>query len=162
MSGVARALRFEVRARVRGSHAQVWSVLGDFGQEHRWTRSVRSCRRDTPDVRIGTVRECTLPRPLMGRTHARETLTEYEPGRALGYILEGDAGPFASASSRWSIRPLDERTTEVRVEGRFTPKSRAVGLLVWPLARPVIRRLTRKVLAELDAHVAARRPPAPG
>ena len=130
----------------------VWSVLGDFGNEHRWTRSVASCTRDTPDVRLGTRRTCRLPRPLMGRTEVREGLTEYEPGSALGYALEGTAGPFASAASRWSTRPAADGATLVTVEGRFTTRRPAAALL-WPLMRPALRRLTRGVIGELEAFV---------
>ena len=68
---------------------------------------------------MGTVRTCVLPRPLMGRDHVREQLTEFEPGRALSYRLEGPAGPFAVASSRWSTNPVNAGSTQVRVEGIF-------------------------------------------
>ena len=90
----------------------------------------------------------------MGRTKATETLTEYEPGRSLGYILQGDAGPFATARSRWSIATGLDGATEVTVEGHFLPKNWAARHLAWPLAKPMIVRLTRKVLDELAAHLA--------
>jgi len=144
---------FAVERPLRAPVDRVWAVLGDFGTEHRWTTSVARCTRSTPDVRVGTQRTCRLPKPLMGRTEATETLVEYEPGHALAYVLEGAAGPFARAQSRWSVRPAGEGTM-LRVEGRFEPKGWAARHLVWPLARPMIVRLTRRVMAELDAHVA--------
>ena len=137
--------------------ASVWRVLGDFGTEHRWTRSVSFCERDTPDVRVGTVRSCRLPRPLMGRTEARETLTEYGPERALAYRLDGAAGPFASAASRWTVAPAPEGGTRLRVEGIFEPKHWAARVFAWPLAKPYIRRVMRSVAGELDAYVTAAR-----
>jgi hypothetical protein len=60
--------------------------------------------RFSATVGVGTVRTCALPKPLMGRTHAREQLVEYPPGVALAYDLDGPAGPFASTASRWSTR----------------------------------------------------------
>ena len=148
-----RHLTFAVTHVVNAPNEAVWDVLGDFGTEHRWTKTLSSCTRSTADVRVGTVRVCQLPRPLMGRTSARETLTEFEPGYALGYVLDGPAGPFAHASSRWSTCPATRRGTAVTVEGRFSPKNRAVRALVWPVAKPMLRRLTKGVLRELEATI---------
>jgi len=39
------------------------------------------------------------------------------------------------------------------VEGFFTARNRAAEILVWPLVRPVLRRLTRRVMAELEKFV---------
>lgn len=150
-------LRVSTTRVIAAPPASVWRVLGDFGTEHRWTRSVAFCERDTPDVRVGTTRHCRLPRPLMGRTEARETLTEYEPGRALAYRLDGAAGPFASAASRWSLSPAPEGGTRLRVEGVFEPRSWAARAFAWPLAKPVIRRVMRGVARELDVFVTAPR-----
>lgn len=151
-------LRFEVTRDVLAPPGRVWDVLGDFGAEHRWTRTLSFCERDTPEPRVGTSRTCTLPRPLMGRTRVRETLIEYEPGRSLAYVLDGAAGPFAKAASRWTIAP-SPGGTRVRVEGSFEP--RRGGSLLWPLARPYVARVARGVLDELDAHLRAG-PPSDG
>ena len=153
MATVLRPLKFAVTHVVDAPNEVVWGVLGDFGTEHRWTRTVSDCTRDTVEVRVGTVRYCQLPRPLMGRTAARETVTEFEQGRALAYSLEGPAGPFAFASSRWSTTPSSNHATAVTVEGRFAPKNAAVRALVWPFAKPMLRRFTKRVLLELEAFV---------
>ena len=97
-------LRFSVTRTMPVPSRLEWLGLGDFGTEDRWTTSVSACQRDTATVGVGTVRTCALPKPLMGRTHAREQLVEYQPGVALVYELDGPAGPFASAASRWSTR----------------------------------------------------------
>jgi Polyketide cyclase / dehydrase and lipid transport len=146
-------LAFSVTQPVRASNDAVWKLLGDFGNEHRWTRTLTRCERDTPDVRVGTTRMCTLPRPLMGRTQVREELTEFEPGVALAYVLDGPAGPFLTASSRWSTKPGDHGLTLVTVEGNFTPRNWLSRRLVWPLAKPMIERLTRSVVRELETFV---------
>jgi hypothetical protein len=154
-------LRFAVSRTVRAPNAAVWRVLGDFGTEHLWTTSVSECRRNTESARVGTVRTCRLPKPLMGHTHAVEHLTEYAPGVALAYALEGPAGPFSSASSRWSTKPVADHATTVTVEGRFAPRNRWVRFVVWPLATLMLRRLTRRVIGELETFVVAQSPPTP-
>jgi hypothetical protein len=112
--------------------------------------------RDTEIVRVGTVRTCTLPKPLMGRTAVREELTEYEPGVCSRLPTRRPAGPLVSASSRWSMTDAVGGETLITVEGFFTARSRGAEIFVWPLLKPVLRRLTGGVLAELDAFVAAR------
>ncbi len=107
--------------------------------------------RDTVDV--GTIRTCKLPRALMGRTTVREELTEYEPGHAFAYRLEEPAGPFASAASRWSTSGGSDGATIMCVEGFFTARNRAAEVFIWPLARPMLRRLTGRVMAELEGFV---------
>jgi hypothetical protein len=145
---------FTVAHEVRASAEAVWAVLGDFGTEHRWTRTLVHCSRDTRDVAVGSRRKCVLPKPLMGRTEVSETLSEFEPGVALAYDLEGPAGPFASASSRWSTQTgSDGSSTIVCVEGRFQPRNWLARFVLWPIAKPMVRRLTRRVLCELDAFV---------
>jgi hypothetical protein len=90
----------------------------------------------------------------MGRTQVREQLIEYSARAALAYELEGSAGPFANARSRWSTRERADGTTELVVEGRFVPRSWFSRHCVWLLAKPMLERLTRQVLCELDAYVA--------
>src|ERR687891_432151 len=111
-------LSFTVERRVGASRDAVWEVLGDFGTEHRWTKSLEHCERDTDLVRVGTIRTCTLPKPLMGRTSVREQVTEYEPGQALAYLLEGSAGPVSSAARQADAAaadlPRDQRARGVR------------------------------------------------
>ena len=149
-----RVVGFSVSKVVGASNDRVWKVLGDFGHEHRWTRSLTHCERDTPIAQVGTWRSCVLPRPLMGRTRVREELTEFAPRSALAYELEGGAGPFAKARSRWSTRERPDGTTELTVVGEFVPRS-WVGYAVWPLSKPAVKRLTQQVIGELDSYIAA-------
>lgn len=148
-------LTFKVTRKVGAPAAAVWRVLGDFGREHRWTKSLAHCERDTETVSVGTARTCTLPKPLMGRTNVREELTEYLPGRSLAYQLDGPAGPFSSASSRWLTAAGPGGTTVLTVEGFFTPRNWLARFVVWPIAKPMIRRLTARVIGELEAFVVA-------
>lgn len=152
------SVRFTVSRTIDAAPDLVWTVLGDFGTEHRWTETLVHCERDTEEVRVGTSRHCRLPRPLMGRTEVQETLTEYEEGDALTYRLQGPAGPFESASSRWSLEPASESGTTVQVEGVFEPKNALARYVIWPFARLYIKRLTRSVLGELETYLAAGAP----
>ena len=152
-------LHFDVSSIVHAPVDAVWTVLGDFGTEHRWTRSLTHCCRDTADVRVGTVRSCRLPKPLMGRSDVREALTEFEPGQTLAYSLAGSAGPFASAASRWSTRPAANQKTMITVEGWFQPKNMVIALVLWPFIKPMLRRFTKGVVRELDAFIAANAEP---
>jgi hypothetical protein len=42
-----KTLSFTVESTVGASTDAVWEVLGDFGTEHRWTKSLEHCERDT-------------------------------------------------------------------------------------------------------------------
>ncbi|HUP17207.1 MAG TPA: SRPBCC family protein [Acidimicrobiia bacterium] len=116
---MSRSLQFSTTRIVNVSNEAVWRVLGDFGTEHRWTKTLTSCERDTPEVGVGTVRSCKLPRPLMGRSEVKETLTEFEPERVLTYQLDGAAGPFATAAARWSTWRETPNSTAITVRGEF-------------------------------------------
>lgn len=146
-------LTFTVARSVPQAPKEVWAVLGAFGTEHHWSSALEHTERDTEGVDVGTARHCTLPEPMMGRTEVEETLVEYEEGASLAYRLQGEAGPFASAGSRWRIRPGDDGGTVVEVQGRFQPKNALVRWLVWPFARLYLRRLARKGLDELAAYL---------
>lgn len=146
-------LRFTTTRVIHAPVDAVWSVIGDFGNEHEWVKDMKHCSRDTANVRVGTTRICELAKPVMGVTQAVETLTEFEHGYALAYKLHGAAGPFASAQSRWSTIPISDGATSLTIEGRFTPKNWAARFLAWPIAKPIIIRLTQRTMGELDAHV---------
>ena len=145
-------LSFSVSRTVAASADRVWQVLGDFGTEHRWSKGLRHCHRTTEAVAVGTARICELPRPLMGRTRVREELTEYVDGASLAYELDGAAGPFATAGSRWSVDAVDANRSTVTVRGQFTPQSPLV-LLLWPLLRFFVARLSRESIGELEDYV---------
>lgn len=81
------------------------------------------------------------------------------PGTALAYALDGPAGPFSSAASRWTTNPVSDDSTVLTVEGFFTPRNRVAQILIWPLAKPVLRRLTHGVIGELEEFVVRSRHP---
>lgn len=137
---------------IRADLAIVWSILGDFGTEHRWASQLKQCRRSTDWVRVGTVRSCTHAKPIMGRSAIEEELTEFEPGRALTYRLRGGAGPFRSAEGRWRVSPVKNGTL-VEVSGRFQPHTALVKVLPGGLARASARRAAHRALDDFARYV---------
>ena len=154
---MAAELRYEVRRTLEAPADAVWLVLGDFGTEHRWTKTLSHCVRDTEIVKVGTKRFCTLPRPLMGRNQVTEEITEYAPGLALAYVLHGPAGPFARAAGKWSISPASANSTLLTVEGTFAPRNWVSAFVAWPVAKPFLRRLTNRIIGELEHFVIGRK-----
>ncbi len=152
---MSRELSFSVTRPIPATNEAIWAILADFGNEHRWTSTLSHCERDTNGVRVGTARVCTLARPLMGRSAVREQLTEFEPGAALAYSLEGPAGPFRRAASRWSTREAAAGTTILTVQGNFTAYNALVPFLVWPLVEPYLKGVTKHVLDEFERFVVA-------
>jgi hypothetical protein len=155
---VARPINISEAARTHRTPAQVWRLLGDFGNEHRWSSQLASCHRDTASVGVGTRRTCALARPLMGRTETTEELTDYVAGASLAYRLSGRAGSFRASEGRWEVRP-DQKVTVITVSGRFEPLNATVGLLVGPLAKMVAVRAARRALADLVTAVEKPDPP---
>jgi hypothetical protein len=106
---MAGQLRFTVSHTVQAPVGSIWQVLGDFGTEHRWSKQFDHCARDTDTVRVGTVRRCTLPKALMGRTEVREALTEYDrapPSPTFWKDRPGRSRRQAVAGPRVRLRPL--------------------------------------------------------
>lgn len=129
-------------------------LLGDFGTEHHWASQLKHCRRNTDMVRVGTVRSCTLARPMMGRSAVDEELIEFDPGKGLSYRLRGGAGPFRYAEGRWTISP-DGAGTLVEVSGRFEPRSALIGILFGGLACAAATRAAQRAVDDLTMYIEA-------
>jgi len=136
------------RRLIAADQGTVWQRIADFGSEHRWSSALAACHRDTQSVAVGTVRHCTLSRPLLGRRAVSEELTEFVAPQALGYRLRGGAGPFRTAAGRWVLRPSGGCTV-VEVFGTFQPHNMLVALLFGRLARAAARRAARQALHDL-------------
>jgi hypothetical protein len=149
-------LRFAVSRTARAPNAAVWRVLGDFGTEHRWNTSVSECRRNTESVRVGTV--LCGPAPCQSRSWATPrggAPHGIRPGRGARVCARTAGGPVLLG-----VQPVVDETSRrrcnyVTVEGRFAPRNRWVRFVVWPLATLMLRRLTRRVIGELETSVVA-------
>jgi hypothetical protein len=48
---------------------------------------------------------------------------------------------------------ISGNSARVTVEGRFTARNWLAETIVWPVAKPMLRRLTRSVINELEAYL---------
>jgi hypothetical protein len=75
-----RAIEISARRTLRADPAVVWSILGDFGTEHRWASQLRHCQR----------------------SRCRKTSRAAHTGRSRGLCGDAVICVFAGALS-WSI-----------------------------------------------------------
>ena len=100
------------------SPTRVWEVLADFGGISRWGTGVdQSSLLSEGPIGLGSTR-----RVQVGRNTLRETITTFEPGRALGYSLIGLPPVVREATNTWTLVPEGEGTaitltSEARTKG---------------------------------------------
>ena len=130
---------------------EVWTALADFGAISRWAPNVdHSCLMSDRTEGIGTVR-----RIQTGRTTVVERVTEWEPGTALAYSIDGLPPILRSVVNRWTIEPVGG-DTRVSLTSSVHAGPRPPRRLV---ARVVGRRLASasdEMLAGLDRHLTQR------
>ncbi len=86
----------------------VWDVLADFGSLSSWADGVAhsSVLNHGPGGGdVGTTR-----RVQMGRNAVVERITEFDPGVALAYRIEGLPTKMGDVSNRWTLRPSGTAT----------------------------------------------------
>lgn len=87
--------------------ATVWKVLSDLPAIHLWVPAIRRSHCPTQSRGVGALRVCEL-----GQATIRETIVEWDEGRAFTY--EGVGAPMMKhASNRWSVAAHGERQTLV-------------------------------------------------
>ncbi|WP_428342332.1 SRPBCC family protein [Mycobacterium sp.] len=78
----------------------VWDVLADFGSISSWADNVdHSCILIQGTEQVGTTR-----RVQIGRNALVETITEFEPLRAIAYDVDGLPKRIRRFANRWSLR----------------------------------------------------------
>jgi carbon monoxide dehydrogenase subunit G len=114
----------------------VWDVLADFGSISGWASNIdHSCILNQRDQPLGTTR-----RVQIGRNALVETVTEFEPARALAYEVDGLPARVRRFTNRWSLRPSGDGTT-VTVTSTVEIGSRPVHVLA---ERALCRLQTRQ------------------
>ena len=114
----------------------VWDVLADFGSISAWARNIdHSCILNQGDEPLGTTR-----RVQIGRNALVETITEFDPARALAYEVDGLPARVRRFTNRWSLRPSGDGTT-VTLTSTVDIGSRAVHTLA---ERALCRLQTRQ------------------
>ncbi len=133
---------------VAGPPEAVWAVLADFGSLARWARDVdHACLLHDGDLAHGAVRRVQL-----GRTVLLETVDAVEPGRRLGYRIEGLPPVLRTVRDDWALAPAGAGT-DVVVTTTVDAGPRPPQQLV---ARLVARRMgsaSDSMLAGLAAHL---------
>ncbi|UMB68752.1 SRPBCC family protein [Mycobacterium paraterrae] len=85
----------------------VWDVLADFGSISSWADNIdHSCILNHGEHPLGTTR-----RVQIGRNALVETITEFDPLRALAYDVDGLPPRIRRFTNRWSLRPTGDGTT---------------------------------------------------
>jgi carbon monoxide dehydrogenase subunit G len=133
---------------VDATPAEVWEVLARFDRLSSWAPDVDHSSYLTGQTEgVGTAR-----RVQVGRMVLVERVTEWEPGDALAYDLEGLPPVVGGATNRWVLRH-DGSGTDVTLSATVDPGVKPVGRLA---ARIVERRLARAndgLLAGLADHL---------
>ncbi|MFP5322868.1 MAG: SRPBCC family protein [Acidimicrobiia bacterium] len=120
----------------------VWAVLADFGGLARWAPDVdHACLLHDGELAPGQVR-----RVQVGRTTLLEVVDVAEPGRRLGYRIEGLPPVLRSVRNEWVLEPAAVGTAislTTTVDAGPRPPQRLV-------ARLVARRLAKASDSMLD------------
>lgn len=137
----------ERRRSIAASPETVWAVLADFGAIAGWAGNVdHSCLLSDRPTGVGAVR-----RIQTGRTTVVETVTEWQPGEALAYTIEGLPPVVRSVVNRWTIEPAaDTGGADVTLTSTIDTGPRPPQRLV---AKAIGRRLAAasdEMLAGLD------------
>lgn len=137
------------RSHVAASPDAVWAVLADFGGLAGWAGAVdHACLLREGDLAPGLVR-----RVQVGRTVLLETVDVCEPGRRLGYRIDGLPPVLRTARNEWALAP-GGAGTDVTLTTTVDAGPRPPQQLV---ARLVARRMAKasdSMLAGLAAHLA--------
>lgn len=123
----------------------VWTTLARFEDVAQWGRGVsQSSLLSESAPGIGAVR-----RVQVGRTALRETITVWDPPRALAYTIEGLPAIVRSAGNTWTLTAAGTGT-RVTLSGEV--ETRAGRLLDKVVARR-IGSANAELLAGLEDHL---------
>ena len=87
----------------------VWDVLADFGSISSWADNVdHSCILVQGNEPLGSTR-----RVQIGRTTLVETITEFDPLRAIAYDVDGLPKRVRRFANRWTVRSTGNGATRV-------------------------------------------------
>ena len=135
--------------RVDASADVVWAVLSDFAAIARWGPNVEhSSMASAQADGVGAVR-----RVQVGRNALLERIVTWEPGRQLGYELEGLPPVVRKVTNTWTVTPdgsgsLVRLTTDIEAAGPRPPQRAAARVF-----GKVLARTSRPLVSGLAAHV---------
>ena len=97
------------------SAQDVWAeVAENYANAHEWSSTIASIEFEDTDGKIGDVHSCFIP-GLGGST--REIITRYdEDNLTYAYTIQQGMPPFVTSNeAEWSVKPIDENSSEVTV-----------------------------------------------
>jgi carbon monoxide dehydrogenase subunit G len=123
----------------------VWDVLADFGSISSWADNIdHSCILVQGSEPVGTTR-----RVQIGRNALVETITEFDPLRAIAYDVDGLPKRVRRFTNRWNLRPTGNDATTVTLTSTVEIGSGAVQKLIERAVRRVQIRQSDIMLAGL-------------
>lgn len=130
---------------VRAPRRRVWAAVADIASHVAWMDDAVAIRFTSPSRRgVGTTFDCdTRVGPF--RLTDRMEVTEWDPGRAVGIRHVG----LVRGSGRFTLRSAGPRATRFTWEERLAFPWWMGGPAGAAAARPVLRRLWRRDLANL-------------
>jgi carbon monoxide dehydrogenase subunit G len=123
----------------------VWDLLAGFADISNWASSVSQSSLLTP----GPPGPGTVRRVQVGRAALRETVTVWEPGRALAYDIAGLPAIVTAARNTWSLEP-DRDGTSVTLTNEVDTRG---GPLVARLVARRIGQANEALVQSLSAHL---------
>ncbi len=114
------------RSRIIAADLQaVWDVLADFGSISSWADNIdHSCILVQGNEPLGTTR-----RVQIGRNALVETITEFDPLRAIAYHVDGLPKRVRRFANRWTVRSTGNGATLVVLTSTIEIGSGAVRKL---------------------------------
>lgn len=127
---------------------EVWAALAEFGRIARWAPNVdHSCLATTQAEGVGTVR-----RVQVGRNALLERVVEWEPGRRLGYAIEGLPPAVRSVTNTWQLDAMGS-STRVSLTSEVDAGSRPPQKLVARAAGRMLAKASDRMLHGLSRHL---------
>ena len=122
----------------------VWGIIADFQNVHEHTGQVKTTEQTSDHaVGVGASRACTLA--PMGST--KERILEWEDNEKLVLALEANGLPVKSSHSTFSLKAIDENTTEITFNAQVEPKG---GPISGFIGKRLAKRLPKGAKAMID------------
>jgi len=136
------------RTTIAAAPDEVWAVLADLGGLARWSTGVdHSCLLRDGELDVGLARRVQL-----GRTTLVEVVDVVEPGRRLGYRIEGLPPVLRRVRNEWALAPA-AGGTEVSLTTTVDAGPRPPQQLVARLVGVRFGRASDSMLADLRRHL---------
>lgn len=132
---------------IAASVGDIWDVLADFGSLSSWSANVdHSCVLYAgPDGGgLGTARRVQVKRDALV-----ESITEFAPGRALAYDIDGLPRRLRRVANRWTLAPAGDRSALVALTSTVEIGPRARHKLAERVVCRVLARQSDALLAGL-------------